>query len=439
MKQFTLASCVALAALSFTGCGLNDSEPQASALPGAETFVYELPSSIASTGAASGAARTLAAAGQSEDSLFFAYKPVPAYIGFAEQMRGHVVGFINSLPPLPPEFNHEENGTTVVGRTIDTLGQTLFNIDIVNSNTSEHLAMRYWKNARDQYKGDFLFEAGNGDKAYITFNNHNEELLGRRMNIVATRQLANLEDAGAPSVVVVRAVKRGDKVFVGGASYHPTFQDTEDAFWYLGELTPSVYAFAAVANSSKDVAVLKAAFGPADSVAPGFLEAYRLDDQVMNQGVNFLNNAMASDTGLLNGFWWSVDRTQTLDSANITANWLDFVGYAATNSHVPGDVTTADLIAFSEINADSDASGQMGQWANFAHTRQPIFLSTGAVIAGNEESLAANGVDQATFGVQALDLDNAELANVATDPAEIISLDADTLQVNSLPDTDVAP
>ena len=81
----------------------------------------------------------------------------------------------------------------------------------------------------------------------------------------------------------------------------------------------------------------------------------------------------------------------------------------------------------------------MGQWATFAHTRQPIFLSTGAAIAGNAESLAAEGVDQEAFGVRAADLDDTEMANVATDPAEIIALDADTLQVNSLPDANAAP
>ena len=109
------------------------------------------------------------------------------------------------------------------------------------------LYVSYFKNARNQFSGNFWWRSEGEDSLQVSvhFNGRHANVLGERMVVRVQRGLQALEDANAPSVVRVVAVRKGSRVAVSALSYHPTWEEPDSTdFWVAGPRCVGVRAVA---------------------------------------------------------------------------------------------------------------------------------------------------------------------------------------------------
>ena len=419
---------ITMTAALFLGACIQSNEDSSrgsgeSVLPEASNLFFSLPSSVASNSPSESVenemvptalSKKVAETGLEEESLFDAYKPVPVFIHLAEEAKKNVQAFVEELSQhdIPEKLDVVgEDGNRIVSNTIDTtiLGaeQRFFRIKIFNPEEKLLLHMNYWKNARNQYRGNFFFFDRDpqsdfmGGAVHVHYNGHNAGALGQRMLVTAYRPEELLENANDPSVVRVWARKKGDRVFVTGGSYHPTF---EDEFWPEG---PKVYAFRAVANTEKDHAVLKVAFADAKEDLTNVFKDYAIDDMIWERLTVGFNQELPEDLEAQELISWTLENEKTL---------VDYFSQKALGTLVPPtelktQVTVEEFKTYLTINkevikADAIQNGNSEDLKNilFLEMGQPVFVQKNGVFIGG----ISHEIPE-TFGVEKSELDSEEL------------------------------
>jgi hypothetical protein len=432
MKRFNYTNTLftfGVSALVLTGCFGTESDSKSKqksgVVPETSELIYDLPSAMASQNPAQASGVLAKTNAETDESIFDVYKPVPVYIWLAEQAKNQVKIFADELAKLdiPEKFYMvAEDGNIITSTTIDTtvLGapQKFFKIKIEDPNEAE-LELGYWKNARDQYRGYFLYKAfagkDSGMVALVRFNGHNQEVLGKRMVVTLYQNPQNLENPGDPSVIRVAAVKKGDKVLVSGISYHPEFSDE-----LFGE-GERVYAFVAAANEARNVAVLKASLAPADVSLDELFTTYTLDNQVLIKGFEIFKTEAVKDADLEKLVLWSFE-----NNTNISA----FINDADYETYVPSiQIADLSLDQFKTwlvnnkqdiLNGDDEG---FKQFLIFVSITQPIYFQADALMVGDQ--LNNPGED---FGISALDLDDEDLTIMA--PEAAVSFDPEQIDLD---------
>lgn len=380
IRKYTLTTITA-SAIALSGCfsGTEETAESNNIIPNTNSALYEIPSTLVNTATASN--KRIAA--KTEESLFDAYKPIPAYITIAEQARDVVAEILNNLyeQDLPEEFSFTEDGKSISIQSLDSLGAAWAHIEWSDANTGEELDVKVFKGT--EVKGQAILRNElEGIEVRVLFSNEDEATLGRRLRVKVTNLNQELENINDPQVIVVNAFKKGDKVFISGTSYHPGFTD-EDGFWYEGETTPSVYAFQAFANETKEQAVLRAAFAPSSEVGPGLMTDYALDTKIIDQIRLLLIKEADKNQNFLKAFFWSLDKELPVEDVNQS----DIILY--NTDKTADDITAADVEAFSAIQlAATNVDPFFVELTAFAQAKQPIFLKTGAIIQGNSDILS---------------------------------------------------
>lgn len=435
MKKQTLKvlAPIALASLlSLTGC-LGDSSGSESAssaspeLEAAGDALYDLPSALQAASAqvdAGALARSSVlsksgayAVGDVEDSVaaeaLEPYRLVPGFVHVAESAKQGLKTLITDM--AAQEWPDEWEGTDDKGYFIRTVGKDTaldgesglrFRSLSMSKNGEKVLHISYFKNARGQFSGTFVWrsEAEDSTQVMVRFNGRNAGVLGERMVVMVKRGLSALEDVNAPSVVRVVAVRKEARVALSAISYHPTWKEINangDTFWDEG---PKVFGMRAVANTDKDVALLKVAF--ADTlVLPGKLfQDYLLDDVTRKQAAVRMRELMTENDTLNKLVWWSLARGKSLHAAEANlADGLDFLSF--TTSKLPADLTVEDANQAMQNSKQDILSGADRDLKNlyWAMTlKQPILLRSEARIVGA-------GTVAADFGLATDELANSDV------------------------------
>jgi hypothetical protein len=429
MKKHSLQILAPLAlasVLSLTGCLGDSSERDADAgsveLAAAGSALFELPSALQAVDPSveSGAlAKTSVLADSVAAEAMEPYRLVPGFVYVAESAKEGVKSLIADL--AAQEWPDEWEGTNEDGYLIRTLGKDTaldgesdlrFRSLSMSKDGENVLYLSYFKNARGQFSGTFVWrsEAGDSTRVLVRFNGRNAQTLGERMVVMVRRGVSSLENVNAPSVVRVVAVRKEARVALSALTYHPTWQDADGgAFWGEG---PKVFGVRAVANTEKDVALLKVAF--ADTlVKPGTLfQDYLLDDVTRSRAAVRMRALMTENDTLNKLVWWSLKRGKSLHAAEANvADGLDFLAF--TTAKVPADLTEDDACqamrnSKADILSGSDQELKGLYWS--MTLEQPILLGSGARIVGAGSVAADFGLDEAELTDDSVELP--ELADV---------------------------
>ena len=425
--------------LLLTGCFTsNDSSGAQGVIPESDKLFYSIPSSVANENPSESllvvepelSAKLAESTDQEEGIIFAAYQPIPKYIYFAEQAKNTVKEFVKELRThdIPEEFDEVKDGLHIISRSVDTtiLGadQKFFTIQVKDENENPILAMNYWKNARDQYRGNFYFtdrdpSSGNlGAAIHVHFNGHNESLFGKRMLVTFYRPEELLENANDPSIIRVWSRKKGNRVFVTGGSYHPTF---EDEFWEKG---PKVYAFRTVANTEKDRAVLRVAFADANEDLSSIFKDYSIDEVIVDRFVNNYQKEIDSNDTLALSVAWSLENEKDLKEMYTQIALETFVAPTLDVSNI----STEQFIKYINFNkeffsSEAKRTGDKGFFELIAliEMEQPIYIVRGGIIVGGKQHQVEN-----EFGVEAVELESVEM--IDSDLSELGAFDPE-LQV----------
>lgn len=404
MKKINLALALG-SALGLSACFTDsDSSPAAKSmgiLPPVDELLADLPSSVAGGGTTS-LARLADGAIAVGDTSFEAkvvepYKPALAYIHLANAVKNQVKAVVKNFESanIPEQVDTTINGWHVISKTADTTvdgaNQKIFKVTFDSAGV-KNLGLNYWKNARDQYRGNFYLRSSEGLVA-LHFNNHNEALFGKRMVVVFHRPQEKLNAATDPSVLKVVAVRKNDKVWVSGASYHPTWKD-DGNFWVAG---PRLYGFKAAVNSVKDVGLFSVAFATPTEAKNGglFQDSLLLDQAVARQALPMVQ----ANAGLV--------------------TWINLV---MGTSKAADQLTVADLQAFSRkaLANPNTLTGEQKAFLALMAIPQPVVVKAGARIAGAVTDVQSD-VDAAALQVS--DLKAAEIET--PDVTEITTVNMD--------------
>ncbi len=367
---------------------------------------------------------------QTDDNIFSAYKLVPIYIGFADAAKKHIKAFIKEINKhnIPENITIEEDGLTIHASSIDTtiLGteQKLVRFNI-HKDDKLLLHLNFWKNAQNQYRGNFYFyetekDGEIGNRIFVHFNGHNNELLGKRMVITfyqTPENLAASDDPNGPQIVRIRAVKKENKVFTTGVSYHPIFID-EDGFWEEGAY---VYAFQVAANTLTHNAVMKASFAPAGTSREALFSEYTLDKVVAQKlyesFINELDSAEGDDANFKTMVLWSVETNQTI----ATDKYLEAITYTPSKEIM--ELTLEEYKQFLELNKFWLIAEGHGAALLFIKLKQPIFFNAFGMPIGSATD-ESEGTD---FGIGSDELESEAL--VIIEPEEVVTFDPETEEV----------
>ncbi len=364
---------------------------------------------------------------QNEDNIFGAYKLVPLYIGFADAAKKHVKAFIYKINKhnIPDNITVEEDGLTIHASSIDTtiLGaeQKFIRFNI-HQGDKLLLRLNFWKNARNQYRGNFYYyeteKAGEiGNRIFVHFNGHNNELLGKRMVVTfyqTPENLATSDDPNGPQIVRIRAVKKANKIFTTGISYHPTFID-EDGFWETGAY---VYAFQVAANTLTNNAVMKASFAPAGTSREKLFSEYTLDKVVAQKlyeaFINELDTAEGDDAHFKTMVLWSIETNQPI----ATDKYLEAISHSPSKEIM--ELTLEEYKQFLELNKFWLLAEGHGAALLFIKLKQPIFFNAYGMPIGSATD-ESEGTD---FGIGSDELESEAL--VIIEPEEVVTFDPDS-------------
>ena len=152
-----LSTLLLTLSIFLTGCqdllsGTKTQSSNTQALAELEDELFDVPSSIASAESQNSLAYLgkVADTDSEPNSIYDAYKPIPAYVHFANEAKNSVKAFIHELQQhdIPDNIVIEEDETRIVASSIDTtiLGapQEFFRIRIFKSEKLV-LHLNYWK------------------------------------------------------------------------------------------------------------------------------------------------------------------------------------------------------------------------------------------------------------------------------------------------------
>ena len=436
-----LASLLLTLSIFLTGCedllsGIKTQSGNTQALAELEEELFDVPSSIASAEFQNSVAYLGKVADTYPESngIYDAYKPIPAYVHFANEAKNNVKAFIHELQKydIPDNIVIEEGETKIVASSMDTtiLGapQEFFRIRIFKS---EKLALHlnYWKNARGQYRGNFYYyetekpgEIGNA--VFIHYNGHNNGIQGKRMVVTFYQTLENMKEPNDPQIIRMYLAKKGGKVYTTGASYHPTFSD-EDNFW---EPRKYIYLFRAAANIETDKAVLKAAFLPVDSLRTGAIDDFSIDKMILMQLYKNMQTDPATGElksenelrGMRQVIRWSLETGRAFDETDttlISEIFEEFEPQIGLDVEITVEEFRQYLLNHKDLFIQRNIPEEL-DLLRFISLRQPIFLSKDGDIRGSSYDRDVNGQD---FGIEPAELE--ELTDELFDPMDAIDFD----------------
>lgn len=403
--KMPLLSLGLLASLGLVGCLGESTKSQASSevsqeMEAAGRALFEIPSALQSANPSvvlseaqgEGAlAKTAVVLDSSASEALEPYRWVPAYLHVAESAKQSLQQLISDMASedWPEEWEGtDENGYFIQvaskDSTLDGESDLRFRSLSMKKDGQRVLWVSYFKNARNQFSGTFWWRSEGDDSLQVSVH-FNERLagdLGERMVVRVQRGLQALEDANAPSVVRVVAVRKGTRVAVSALSYHPTWEEPDSSdFWVDG---PRFVGVRAVADSEKDVALIKVAM--ADTlVRPGTLfKDYLLHDVMMRQATENMKRLMLRNDTLNQLVWWALDKGKSLHAAEANPlDGLDFLAY--TGAREPQDLTVEQAYQVLQnsrehILAGNDQELKKLYW--LVTIQQPIMLRSQARLVG---------------------------------------------------------
>ncbi len=398
-----MAPLTAAALLSLVGCFDSGAETSSSSsadeMSLASDALYTLPSALQAADPSVESVEATAALAKSSDvsveasGALEAYRLVPAYLHIAENAKEQVKQLIVSMAgqDWPDQWegdNEEGYHIKTLGRDTTLDGETglRFRSLTMSKEGEKVLFVSYFRNARGQFSGTFVWRSEGADSTRVAvhFNGRNAGVLGERMVVKVERPVGALENADAPTVVRVAAVRKGDRVAVSMISFHPTWEDVNgdgEQFWGEGA---KVFGVRAVANTEKDVALIKVAFADT-SVGKGELfQKHLLDDGSRLHAAERMREMMSANDTLNRLVWWSLANGKSLNSpAKSVSDGMQFLGFKTEKK--PADLTVEDAVqAFvnskDDILAGSDSELKSLYWAMVL--KQPMLLRSGARIVG---------------------------------------------------------
>jgi len=427
------------AALLFAGClGDGDGGSEVATkneLEAAGEALFDLPSSlhaadasVAEDALAKGA--LMKTAGMADSVAVEALEPyrlVPGYLHVAESAKLSLKSLLTDL--AAEEWPEEWEGMTEQGYWVRTVARDSsldgdsglrFRSLAMSKEGEPVLWVSYFRNARGEFSGTFVWRSEGVDstRVAVRFNGRNADLLGERLVVAMRRGVATLENVNAPASVRVVAVRKENRVALSAISYHPTWQDHDTngvSFWGEG---PKVFAVRAVANTDKDVALLKVAFADTSAVAGSLFTEHLLDNATRVRAAVHMRSLMMENDTLNRLVWWALDREKSLQApqSNV-ADGLDFLAY--TDARSPESLTAEEAWRVlsnsrSDILAGDDRGLKVLYWT--MALRQPIFLASGARIVGAGSMGSGFGLE-----VSELESDAVELPDVsdALDASEL--------------------
>ncbi len=349
------------------------------------------------------------------------YRLVPAYIYVAESAKENLKAFIESI--ASEEWPDTWEGTSESGYEVRTVGgdTTLddetdirFRSLTLSKEGQRVLYVSYFKNARNQYSGTFISRSEESDSTWVVihFNGRNTGVAGERMIVAVKRGGEALENDNAPSAVRVVAVRKGSRIAASVISYHPYFHDEDStgySFWGEG---PKLFAARTVADTAKNVALLKVAFADTSVRAGTLFTDYLLNDVALTRTTLYMQRLMTQNDTINRLVWWSLDRGKSLKAPESTLeDGLDFLAY--TTTQVPTDLTDTnayDVLQNSKTDILNGTDQDLKKLYWSINLEQPILLRAGARIVG------AGPVDSSdNFGLitEDLETDDVELPEAA--------------------------
>ena len=422
-----------LLSVFFSGCGNTgdsaSSDTGTSAdLKGAGSAFYSLPSAlqaknptvdISADGFTSNA-KLLAKVSAGLDSGFATamepYRLVPAYIYVAESAKEQMKTLLDDIVAEDLPDNWE--GVSDSGYRIRTVARDSSLSDEKNlrfrslsmeKEGTAKLYASYFKNGRNQYSGSFLWHSEGPDSLWIAvhFNGRNSGVYGERLQVTVKRAASVLENDNAPTFVRVVSVRKNARVSASVISYHPVWHDEDStgySFWGAG---PKIYAARAVADTAKNVALLKVAFADTAARAGTLFEDYLLDTVTKSRTTLALQRLMAGNDTLNRAVWWSLATGKSLYAPlSDSSSAADFLAYTAERQ--ASDLTEEDAYQLmqnsnTDILSGSDRDLKKLYWA--MTLEQPVLLRAGARIVG-----AGDVEESDDFGLVTGDLETDDVA-----------------------------
>jgi hypothetical protein len=396
MLSKKIITTVCAGALLFSGCFSENSSTgssqnnEASVLPPVNEILFDIPSALATTQSATPGLKKEAGSELLEGDLFAGYRIVPIFIGIANEAKNGVKSFVADLEKhnIKGDVTFEEDGNLIEVRSRDTtiagFDQELFDIRISNEGVTA-LRMYYWKNARGEYRGRFLYRelqgVDSGNVAIVHFNNHNSAIFGNRLEVVFAQSIDKLtgDKINDPQVIRVAAIQKKEKIIITGASYAPNFTD-EEGFWEDGA---KIYAFAAAADVDKNLAMLRVGFAPATAKRSELLTTYALDKIMLERGTEMfklhLSTATADEVKLL---LWTVENKKSMhDYFKQTQEQIAAYTPKLKIDELQG-AHLQDFIAANWVEIMTGDDEGFKQFAVFISVEQPVFLGANGRLLG---------------------------------------------------------
>lgn len=380
-SQFFPLTPLALGTLAIGACFFGDDDQPGNPVPNPSTTIFEIPATLVSSDGAPSQAKVTSTK-ESDISVFQVYEPVPAIITTAENARHTVSEILNELydQDLPRKLESQQDGISLSVARLDSADTKWSEIKWMNTTTGD--ALHLVTKSSNASVGHVTWE--NQDQALIVrldFTDENKTLDGRKLRVEYRNTQEDLNSPTDPRLIVINATQKEDKVHLSGKSFSPEFKDL-DSLWYQGKTVPSIYAWRAVADESQSQAILQVAFGPSAQDGERFQEDYAIDQFLLQQLLENLIGQIEEDQNVLKAFYWSIENMTPVEPGSNPKLTL----YETTKT--PSDITLEELEQFAEIQLSTETPHPDYQALSLlSKAKQPIFLSLGAQIDGNTQTL----------------------------------------------------